>query len=119
VMLSEGRVSHDLPLAAFARLAGYTAAVDITLGAPVELAVARQTLAILPAVDPAQVGHGPVDEAGRVRTVTFPVQRWSAELLVLLGSALHGFDVEDIAIREVDLEESFAVATARSAADVA
>jgi ABC-2 type transport system ATP-binding protein len=111
VMLQAGKVVHDLGLAQFALLAGYTAAVEVTLAPGAATADVIAALDNLPSVNPALVR---VNESpdGSALGFTLPVEEWSAGLLHAIADAIRGFKVVDIAIRDVDLEHAFAAAAA-------
>jgi len=103
VMLDQGRVTADLPLAKFAGLAGYAAVVTLTYRGVVDLERS------LPAG--ATVARHGAD--GGVSTLVLTLREWSGDLFGALGRLVDDVEVQDIDVRPARLEEAFATLSAR------
>jgi len=103
VMLDQGRVTADLPLAKFAGLAGYAAVVTLTYRGVVDLGRS------LPAG--ATVARHGAD--GGVSTLVLTLREWSGDLFGALGRLVDDVEVQDIDVRPARLEEAFATLSAR------
>lgn len=120
VMLREGRLTHDLPLDRFRRLAGHEAVVTARLapgdghprdgshhhdgahphdsiGTPARLSAELTALGAV--LEP--------EDDGTAR-LTLAVERWSAELLGRISAGLRGWRILDLQVRQATLEEAFA-----------
>jgi ABC-2 type transport system ATP-binding protein len=98
VMLQDGAVTANLPLAAFAAEAGYSGVVT---------ALARPG-----GVEPAPLPGAAVRldsrrDLGRHMEWAFTVSRWDAEVFAQLGAVLDRLDVVEIHVRPARLEEAF------------
>jgi ABC-2 type transport system ATP-binding protein len=98
VMLQDGAVTANLPLAAFAAEAGYSGVVT---------ALARPG-----GVEPAPLPGAAVRldsrrDLGRHVEWAFTVSRWDAEVFAQLGAVLDRLDVVEIHVRPARLEEAF------------
>lgn len=102
VMLDQGRVTADLPLAKFAGLAGYAAVVTLTYRGALDLA---RSLPGGAAVD----GH---THEGEVSTLVLKLREWSGDLFGALGRLVDVVQVQDIDVRPARLEEAFATLSA-------
>jgi ABC-2 type transport system ATP-binding protein len=99
VMLAQGRVTAEMPLARFAALAGYAAVVTIAdRGAPVDL---EPLLPAGVAVD----SHTRETESG---LLVLKLAEWSGDLFSSLGRLVDAVDVDTIDVRPARLEEAFA-----------
>lgn len=96
VMLRGGRVTHDLGLEGFRRLAGYEAVVTVRLPPDAHVTAAIEALGAT------------VDATGTGTTVSFAVERWTAEVLARLSAALDGQTILDLDVRAATLDEAFA-----------
>jgi len=107
LLISNGRITHDMSLGEFAAVAGYDAALRITTTRHVPTAVI-QAIEALDGVAVAAV-HGPddADNAG----LTILVERWQPSVLEQLGHALSTMPVESIRVRAAGLDEAFAMLT--------
>lgn len=103
VMLDQGRVTADLPLAQFVALAGYAAVVTVICRGTVDL---DRSLPLGATVD----RHS---EDGGVSTIVLKLPEWSSDLFGALSRLVDNVDVEDIAVRPARLEEAFATLSAR------
>ena len=107
LLIDHGRLTQDMSLRAFAAVAGYEAAVIVTVGegaADVVVRRAQEVGGIVVAKIDGTDGDGN-------EHVTLLVERWQPELLVVLGQALTAVPVLDIQVRAAGLEEAFAVLT--------
>ncbi|UOX90701.1 ABC transporter ATP-binding protein [Amycolatopsis sp. FBCC-B4732] len=98
VMLREGTVAADLPLAEFAALAGYAAAVTVTI---------RHPLPELEALLPAEVDVVTRSESAEGTTVELRLPSWGGGMFGRLGALLDRADVVDVQVRPARLEEAF------------
>jgi ABC-2 type transport system ATP-binding protein len=107
LLIDHGKLTQDLSLRAFAAVAGYEAAVVVTVPAGAADAIARK------AVDMAGVKVAQTDgpDGGGTERVTLLVERWRPELLMELGRALVGVPIVDMQVRAAGLEEAFTVLT--------
>lgn len=96
VMLRAGRVTHDLGLEEFRRLAGYEAVVTVRLPPDARVPAAVEGLGAT------------VEVTGTATTLTFAVQRWTGEVLARLSAALDGQVILDLDVRAATLDEAFA-----------
>lgn len=102
VMLADGRVSLDVPLADFTRRAGYAARCEVDH---------RGTLGEVPAeagVDVLDVRPG----EGDVTTVVLGVRAWGAESLAAVQQVVAGVEVVDLRVVPTSLEDSYAAVVA-------
>lgn len=97
VMISRGRVTHDLELAEFRRLGGVEAVVTVTMADHVRMTAELRAL-----------GASVSSDGRRLST---PVARWSSEVLRDLAHALEDQAVEQVDVRSSTLDEAFAVAS--------
>ncbi|MFI6481435.1 ABC transporter ATP-binding protein [Nonomuraea sp. NPDC050663] len=90
LLLQGGRITEDLPLASFTGLAGYAALVVVRGRGPHP--VPRDAAV---AVD------------GDTWELTLRVREWDASVFAELGHELAGYEVSDLSVREVRLEDAF------------
>ncbi|GAA4057440.1 ABC transporter ATP-binding protein [Nonomuraea soli] len=90
LLLQDGRIAEDLPLASFTGLAGYAALVVVRGRGPHP--VPRDATV---AVD------------GDTWELSLRVRRWDASVFAELGQELAGYEVSDLSVREVRLEDAF------------
>ena len=107
VMIDHGRITHDMSLREFAAVAGYEAAIIVTMSA----AVPDSYLRAVEALDGVVVSeiNPPNDEATAIMTLL--VDRWQPRLLEELGRALDGAPIVEMRVRAAGLEEAFATLT--------
>lgn len=115
VVLRRGRLTHDLTVDGFRRLAGYEAVVSVLL-APErgDAGEAAPGLATGPALSPALTALGArlePAEGGSTR-LTVAVERWSADVLGVLAAELSARDILDVQVRPATLDDAFARAMA-------
>ncbi|WP_286158132.1 ABC transporter ATP-binding protein [Streptomyces sp. CB03911] len=96
VVLDKGRLIEDMPLADFARRAGFAATIIVTGRGEPPTAVSSRTVA-------AAAGQ---PEAGRWQ-LTLSVKEWSAGALQEIGALLDGRAVESFDVTPARLEDSF------------
>lgn len=105
VMLDQGQVTAEMPLAKFATLAGYAAVVTVTY---------RGSLADVQRLLPAgAVVDRHTEEAGS-STLVLKLREWSGDLFAALGRLVDDVEVEDIDVRPARLEEAFATLSGRA-----
>ncbi len=96
VVLDKGRLVEDMPLADFARRAGFAATITVTGRGEPPTAVSSPTVSATPR-EP---------EAGRWR-LTLSIKEWSAGALQEVGALLDGRAVESFDVTPARLEDSF------------
>jgi ABC-2 type transport system ATP-binding protein len=105
VMLDQGQVTAEMPLAKFATLAGFAAVVTVTY---------RGSLADVQRLLPAgAVVDRHTEEAGS-STLVLKLREWSGDLFAALGRLVDDVEVEDIDVRPARLEEAFATLSGRA-----
>jgi len=102
VMLDQGRVTADLPLAKFAGLAGYAAVVTLTYRGALDLARSLPAGAV--------VDRHETD--GELSTLVLKLREWSGDLFGALGRLIDDVQIQDIDVRPARLEEAFATLSA-------
>ncbi|WP_120003056.1 ABC transporter ATP-binding protein [Nesterenkonia muleiensis] len=96
VMLSSGRISHDLPLDEFRRLAGHDAVVKLRLPAGARLTPELEALG------------ADIQTGGDGTVITLSIRRWSPAVLGEISAALRGQNILDLDVRPATLDEAFA-----------
>lgn len=97
VMLSHGRIVHDMGLAEFRRLGGVDAVVTVTTEGRAQLTRELQALG-------ASVGADATH-------LVIPVERWSRAVLARISHALEGQVIAQLDVRSSTLDEAFAMAS--------
>jgi ABC-2 type transport system ATP-binding protein len=107
LLIDHGRLTHDMSLREFAAVAGYEAAVVVTVGDGAADVIAHK------AADLGGITVAQVDRAGGGGNsrVTLLVEHWRPEILVELGEALAGVSIADMQVRAAGLEEAFVALT--------
>jgi ABC-2 type transport system ATP-binding protein len=104
IMVSAGRLTHDMGVREFAESVGYAATVRMTIAgdAPIGLvdAVSR-----VPGV---KVAYAVPSADDRETVLTALVEQWDPLLLTALGTALGSIELIDMTVRQASLDEAFA-----------
>lgn len=104
LMIDRGHISCDMSLRKFAAVAGYEAAVIVSIGADIP----DRIVGAIEALEGVAVSQVIAPHAEVAGTMTILVDRWRPQLLQELGTVLREAAVIDIRVRAASLEEAFA-----------